>query len=359
MTLSVCMIVKDEAERLSRCLEPIYELVDEIIVVDTGSKDNTIEIAKSFGAKVFTHPWENDFAKARNYSISYATTDWILILDADEVVNPEDMKKLKKYLENAKYEAYMVDHRDYSDNFLIQGWRPNDDYKECKATGHYITWNCRLFRNKGYTFQYAIHEGIESSVKALGGSIGKVSIPIHHYGYMEEFLKQKHERAISILFQLIQKDPKNPKPKFELARLYDNNGENKKASKQLQKVMGLNRYYPGAMLLLADTYKKMGNSKEAKRTYEDVIRSFPRDDNAYLNYGVMLSEEKKYEEALQMYNVGLQVNIKNPLLHHNRVGLLQSMGKIEEAYHASLLALHHTNILGFKQTADRLHSQLG
>ncbi|RLB04217.1 MAG: glycosyltransferase, partial [Deltaproteobacteria bacterium] len=87
--LSVCMIVKNEEKMLPKCLESIREVADEIIIVDTGSTDNTVAIAESFGAKVYFHPWEKDFSKHRNQSLSYATGDWILQIDADETLEPE------------------------------------------------------------------------------------------------------------------------------------------------------------------------------------------------------------------------------------------------------------------------------
>ena len=74
---------------LARCLDSARDIVDEIIIVDTGSTDRTVEIAESYGARVFNHPWEGSFSKARNYSLKYATCDWILILDADEELNKE------------------------------------------------------------------------------------------------------------------------------------------------------------------------------------------------------------------------------------------------------------------------------
>ncbi|MEJ2052223.1 MAG: glycosyltransferase family 2 protein, partial [Calditrichota bacterium] len=79
-TISACMMVKNEEEMLPNCLESIKDVVDELIVVDTGSTDKTIEIAESYGAKIYHHPWENDFSKHRNQSISYATGDWFLII---------------------------------------------------------------------------------------------------------------------------------------------------------------------------------------------------------------------------------------------------------------------------------------
>ena len=82
-SISLCMIVKNEARRLRQCLESAKPFVDQMIVVDTGSDDNSIQIARDAGAEVYQHPWEGHFSKARNQSLSYARGDWILILDGD------------------------------------------------------------------------------------------------------------------------------------------------------------------------------------------------------------------------------------------------------------------------------------
>ncbi|MBE7088287.1 MAG: glycosyltransferase family 2 protein [Clostridiales bacterium] len=94
MKLSVCLIVKDEEEVLPRCLNSIKDLADEIIIVDTGSTDDTVKIAKSYGAQVFSFAWVNDFSKARNFSFSKANCDYIMWLDADDVVSEQNAKKI-------------------------------------------------------------------------------------------------------------------------------------------------------------------------------------------------------------------------------------------------------------------------
>ena len=81
VTLSVCMMVKNEEHNLKRCLSSLNGIADELIVVDTGSNDSSVPIAKSFGAKVYHHQWEDDFSKHRNQSIGYASGDWLLIFD--------------------------------------------------------------------------------------------------------------------------------------------------------------------------------------------------------------------------------------------------------------------------------------
>ena len=98
MSLSLCMIVKDEGKFLEGCLESVKNFVDEIVIVDTGSTDNTIQIAEKFGAKVVKHNWDNSFSEARNVSLKHATKDWILVLDADERISEKDLAKIKELI---------------------------------------------------------------------------------------------------------------------------------------------------------------------------------------------------------------------------------------------------------------------
>ncbi len=94
-TLSVCMIAKNEEENLPRCLKNLQPIANEIILVDTGSTDRTKEIAHAFGAQVFDFPWNDDFSAARNFSLSKANGQWILVHDADEIISPKDYEKLR------------------------------------------------------------------------------------------------------------------------------------------------------------------------------------------------------------------------------------------------------------------------
>lgn len=96
ITISLCMIVKNEEDVIARCLDSVKDIVDEIIIVDTGSTDNTKEIAKKFTNKIFDFEWVDDFSKARNYSFSKATMDYILWIDADDIILEEDSLKLKE-----------------------------------------------------------------------------------------------------------------------------------------------------------------------------------------------------------------------------------------------------------------------
>jgi glycosyltransferase involved in cell wall biosynthesis len=101
--LSLCMIVKDEESRLAKCLNSAKNLVDEIIVLDTGSNDKTIEIAQSFGAIVKKYQWNHDFSIARNEALKYVTGEWILVLDADEVLSPKIIPQIREVIKMDDY----------------------------------------------------------------------------------------------------------------------------------------------------------------------------------------------------------------------------------------------------------------
>ena len=100
ISLSLCMIVRDEEKTLKRCLDSVKSFINEIIIVDTGSKDKTKEIAKSFNSKIYDFKWINDFSAARNFAFSKATSDYIMWLDGDDFINEEDINKIKLLLEN-------------------------------------------------------------------------------------------------------------------------------------------------------------------------------------------------------------------------------------------------------------------
>ena len=137
-TVSLCMIVKNEEQSLARCLSSVKNLVDEMIVVDTGSTDKTKEVAEVFGAKVFEFSWTESFSDARNFSLSKADGDWILVLDGDEVISLSDHEGLKKIIASSrkKKKAYSFTTRNYVEPTDTQGWVRNDGaYREEAGTG--------------------------------------------------------------------------------------------------------------------------------------------------------------------------------------------------------------------------------
>jgi len=191
--ISLCMIVKDEEKLLESCLKLIKDNVDEIITVDTGSKDKTKDIVKIFTSKVYDFEWCNDFSAARNFSISKATKDWILVLDPDEIMLKKDLIKLKSIIslnKNKKILGYRLIQKTYYKNEVIS-----------------VRGICRLFKNdKRIRFIYPIHETVRDSIKRLGGRIGKTGTIIKHY---PEINKEKQKYYLKLLKTKKEKFPES------------------------------------------------------------------------------------------------------------------------------------------------------
>jgi glycosyltransferase involved in cell wall biosynthesis len=181
-TLSLCMIVKDEEEMLPRTLEAIAPAVDEIIVVDTGSTDRTVEIAESFGAKVLHHEWTGDFAAARNVSVDAATGDWIVWLDADEVLVPEDAPKLRALTGQTWREAFYLVEKNFT-----------GDVEDGTAVTHNAL---RVFRNRPeYRFEGRLHEQFAHNLPGyLGERVAHTQVRVEHYGYLG-VVRDKKDKA--------------------------------------------------------------------------------------------------------------------------------------------------------------------
>ena len=205
--VSVCMIIKDEEKYLARCLASVKPIVDEMIVVDTGSTDRSKDIAVTFGARVYDYEWDNDFAAARNFSISKASGEWILILDGDEGISPLDYDPFNKIvIKKPKAPvAYSITTRNYNKLANIVGWVPNDGKYPAEEAG--IGWlpseKVRLFYGKDQIwFEGAVHELVDPVLKRNSIEIRKCSIPVHHYGRLDQ---AKLNRKGEIYFEIGEK----------------------------------------------------------------------------------------------------------------------------------------------------------
>jgi tetratricopeptide (TPR) repeat protein len=214
--LSLCMIVKNEKHNLSRCLSSVKPYVDEMIVVDTGSQDDTPEIALEYGAEVKSFKWIDDFALARNYALSQVSGDWVLVLDADEelVVGAEDLRE--QLTSRSEALAYSLIRTEVNDE---QGFTPL----------HTI----RLFRNiPELRYIGRFHEQLKYEnqpiCKHLVGHLE--SLKILHYGYGEQQVQQKNiYRNIPILEAIRQEEGLSLMLLYCLAGMYNATGETEKA----------------------------------------------------------------------------------------------------------------------------------
>ncbi|PIO06820.1 glycosyltransferase family 2 protein, partial [Candidatus Woesearchaeota archaeon CG08_land_8_20_14_0_20_43_7] len=181
-TISLCMIVKDEEKHLKDCLDSVKGLVDEIIIVDTGSTDDTKNIAKRSNAKVFDFKWCDDFSKARNESLRHATKEWILVLDADEIIDKDDHDKIKRLIDTDEV-AFAFDQWSYIDQKEPKAKKNTNRFSHPFYISHRPV---RLFRNNlGIRFMNRVHELVEHSLKEHNLKEVKTNIIIHHFGSLK------------------------------------------------------------------------------------------------------------------------------------------------------------------------------
>lgn len=213
-SLSLCMIVRDEADLLPDFLERVRGLWDELCVVDTGSKDGSANLLRAAGARVLHHPWRDDFAMARNVGLDAATGDWILCLDADEMVDGAFVTSMRTLVERADVGAVTVPMRNrlpdghVREAALLRAWR----------------------RDPSIRYRYAIHEEVASTVRAFLGREGlrlaAAAGSIDHLGYepARAAKKQKKERDVRLLRACLALDPSDLYSWFKLleaARFWD------------------------------------------------------------------------------------------------------------------------------------------
>ena len=196
LNLSVCLIVKNEEKFLAQCLKSIRALAQQIVVVDTGSTDRTVEIAKEFGAEIHSFAWCDDFAAARNAALEHATGDWILMLDADEELPEAQHEKIRADMKKSDVIAYRLP--------LVNREKENEGQ----------SFVPRLFRNApGVYYSGRIHEQVFPSLMAAGKPWGLATrfgtAQLLHHGYTKEMVRDRNkiERNLKLLRQAVEENP--------------------------------------------------------------------------------------------------------------------------------------------------------
>ncbi|MBF0232810.1 MAG: glycosyltransferase [Desulfamplus sp.] len=315
ITLSACMIVKNEEAMLQRCLNSIKNLVDEIIIVDTGSTDKTLEIANSFGAKIYHHPWEDDFSKHRNQSISYATGDWILVIDADEELDAAAItkNKLKEILKKKSKNENAL---------LITILEKISDGEVGNRTK-----SVRFFRSHaGLTYR-----GIVQNTPEYKGRAGELELSLVHYGYSlpDAQMQERYKRTSYLLHQRVEQNPDDYPAYFYLSQLYMQMNEDDKGVEYAQKCLNLLRnvknndkdvhFFYAIYHILALTLINQGDYKLALEIVQEGLERLP--DNIDLFYdlactGFFLNDQDMIIKSGERY-LNLVDHYKNELSHKN------------------------------------------
>jgi len=303
MSVSSCLIIKNEERNLDKCLESISKFSDEIIIVDTGSTDKSKEIATKFTDKIFDFNWNDNFAEARNFALSKATKDFIFSIDADEYVeNPEEINLT---LSNKKSNTggWLV-------NIISSAYGANGNIEKMQTS------LLRLFINHPkIKYSGIIHEQVFDSISALGLKIENSNIILQHSGYMlsQEDFKRKQKRNIELLKKALNKEPEN--------------------------------YY--LLTHLGKTYSALAMHNEAKEIFKKVIDNCSDNEiykvDALNYYTVLLFEEKKYHDAINYSKKSLEIIPKQANVYYIIGDAYFHLNELDNAYYAYKEALNYVD----------------
>ena len=393
--LSACLIVKNEEQRLPQCLESLRSLVDEIIIVDTGSSDRTISIAKKYQARVFHFDWCDDFSQVRNYAIAQAKGKWILVIDADEVLEQGAIATLQEVIQR-------------DDCLAVNLLRSEIDAKQAP-----YSLVLRLFRNHpAITFTGLYHESIDQSVVALQAQephwqVLNVEVPVLlHYGYTDseiqlkhkyEFAKQlmhKHleafpndsymlnklgalyisspqDRDRNLGIELLQKglalleDAKEPnliccELHYHLGLAYHQNADWELAKNAYEQVIALdvpNLVKLSAYLNLGNIYQEL-NQREAIAYFEKATQIAPNFAQGHFNYGIALKTSGRFTDAIAAYQQAIALEPNYAEAHQNLGVVLMKVGYFPEAIASFTRAIQLHEQQQNYETAEILRSAL-
>ncbi|MFJ7729434.1 glycosyltransferase [Neobacillus sp. NPDC097160] len=338
ITISLCMIVKNEEETLERCLQSVRDIVDEIVIVDTGSTDRTKELASKWTLNVYDFEWIHDFAAARNFSYTKATMDYILWLDADDILLPEDCEKLSKLKKSLSSEIDAVSmpyHCDFDDN------------------GN-VTLTVRRFRLvkrlNNYQWEGAVHEDLvirngcfyDSDIVVMHRKNYKTADPDRNIKIYEKLIRDGNKLtardSLHFAMELHQHRLFQEAVKYYLKFLNFDNLSNE------------NRIF--ACSKLADCYYHLGNrKKEREYTFKTFEYDIPRPE-ACCRLGYYFIENKQFSQAIFWYKTAIESqensswNIQNTAsrtwIPHMQLGLCYfQIGEYELSYHHNKIAHYY------------------
>ena len=286
-TLSVSMIVKDEERFLAQCLESIKDIADEIVIVDTGSTDRTVEIAHKYTDKVYHHPWEDDFSLARNQSLGYCTKNWVLQIDADEELVQEDVALFRKTLE-------WVDQRPDHNAVIFMILNKTNSGELCRSRFP------RLFRRRAAHWEGIVHNQLIAPQKWAGS---RVRILHHGYALDEETTIKKRVRRETLLGIKVEENPLDTVAWMELIHNWRNYQEWDKVIEHAPKVLEseeaqlLTRQTTAGDLMyaLAD-HKEWEKAEQVALT---ALEEYPKNLDIILALGLLYKEMGETAKAIE------------------------------------------------------------
>lgn len=281
-TVSLCMIVKNEEKTLARCLDSVVGKVEEIIIVDTGSEDNTIEIAKRYTSNIYNFEWTGSFAEARNFSIRQSSCDYILVMDADEYLD-EDSDIHKACVTGFDYYVLKI-----------------KNYLSFDQT--FVHYNVRLFvNNENLYFENQLHEHLnifDERFKFVGDD---VDLLLHHTGYSNETIEEKDklQRNLPIMIKEVEENP-SAFNLFNMGKLYLSLGQYDKAVHYFKLAYPLSKdslFLPDLLTLFASTLGKLNKQEDGLSIINEAVLLYSADSEMRYTQGQLFMEVGYLKDA--------------------------------------------------------------
>jgi glycosyltransferase involved in cell wall biosynthesis len=335
-TLGLCLIAKDEEKNIADCIESVRKIVDEIVVVDTGSNDDTVPIAESLGAAVYQYPWDDNFSNARNFAIRHAKSEWLLLLDADEQVDQSGLDTIVTFINTTEMDGAYFRVRNY-----IGSYSPQD------FTMHNAL---RLLRNNGkYQYRGAIHEQIVCDNLDYVTRFETLSVILNHYGYLDNEVaeKQKRERNMPILERELKENPDDVFVLYYLGNEYLALNQVKQALeyylKSYQNAKKYHMVFAHLYLKMMTSMEVLGQSKESLDLIKEALGAFPLCTDFEFVRAVVFFRTRRYTLAIKSLNRCLEMGVPPAPLEflegcgtYRAAYMLGDIYAIMEDYEASL-----------------------
>ncbi len=332
--ISLCMIVKNEEDWIENAISSVISTVSEVIIVDTGSTDRTLERVSRFDPTVIQTEWTDHFGDARNISLEAARSPWILVLDADECIATEDLWQLEQ-ARAGSYDGYNLVQRNYVYENHLHGWAPNTaDYVEGKPYPGYVDNPLiRLFRNDPrLRFHGAVHEIIDPTRLPDDLSFSSLPAVIHHYGKVrgQDRVVQKQHFYLKLGAKKLAEDPTNAKAHMDYGIQLQELGRHEEARSPLLRAFEMG-YSPVSLVHCAVAEKSLGNYDTAAELLDRAAKAGLDTFELHLEQGNVWLAQDQHEKARESYWVCLERSVGNPVATVN-IGLTyKKMGKIDKA----------------------------
>ncbi|MCE9556687.1 MAG: tetratricopeptide repeat protein [Planctomycetes bacterium] len=294
--LSLCMIVRDSAKTLPAALKSVRPWVDELVVVDTGSRDNTREIATSFGARLFEFPWCDDFSAARNESLKHAGGDWLFWMDSDDTISPECGQRLRD-LAHGPHKAETL-------GYVLQVHCPGAEPEQDVTVVDHV----KLVRNlPELRFEFRIHEQLLPSIRRLGGQIEWTDIFVTHSGsdHSAAGRQRKQQRDLRLLELELADRPDHPFALFNVGMTLVDMQRHADAIEYLERAIAASApeesHLRKTFALLIGSLAETGQNEKARELCASALEQFPHDPELWFRRGIVAHKVNYIDEAEAAY----------------------------------------------------------